>query len=305
MLKPIFAACALCLAWPSFAQKTPQALPAHTLQAVPLKRSAAISSDAAFAVEPTFFKLFNLEAGLALCPSGDGNIYAAGAYEGNLALLKLNPAGNILYQRIFDIAVGEPDQVNEIMVDSDGNIAGCGVLSNAGYGQGFVFRLDPVDGTFFWLKILAGEFRTVHGLLEKSPGADFILYSDLAGGSNSPELMQIDRQTGAVVPAFAYHYHFNGSDEFAAMIAHQGALYAVGQSGAGTLPGKRRHALARIDGVSGAAQWAHLTPVALSGTAALYGRATGVAGASVQRPVPAGTGSCRCGKAGGTVRFAA
>ena len=73
----------------------------------------------------------NLEIGLTLCASGDGNLYASGIQGNQTMLLKVSPTGKALWSRSLALASQQPCLVNEMIVDSDGMLVVAG-LERAG-----------------------------------------------------------------------------------------------------------------------------------------------------------------------------
>ncbi len=79
----------------------------------------------------TFFRTFGAagrtEVGLTLTPSGDGNLYASGVQDNQTVLLKLTPAGDVLWSRSFNLNNDLPCVINEMFVDASGMLVAAGI----------------------------------------------------------------------------------------------------------------------------------------------------------------------------------
>ena len=93
------------------------------------------------------------ERGIVLCPAGDGNLYVAGTTPDSALLLKVSPAGNIIWARSFDFFPGY-DRISHLSLDSDGMLLGCG-NSNTNFAGGgtnsFFFKYIPQGDKFLWV----------------------------------------------------------------------------------------------------------------------------------------------------------
>ncbi len=213
----------------------------------------------------TFTSNNSIGIGLTLCASGDGNIYASGTEDNRTTILKVTPAGDIIWSRSFSVDVLLPVGISEMIVDSDGMLVAAGIQAgvNQGNPKSLVFRYNPNTNAVLWSKSFAADSVTVDGIIEKSPGGNYVFYQT----SNQPftagiqaEVLEINRTTGNVVPSLAQRFSLNGFTGLARVISHQGALYAVGT--AQTLPiavPSIRTLLMRMDATTGQATWSNVT----------------------------------------------
>ena len=230
----------------------------------------------------TFLKVVtNFNRGYTICPSGDGNLYVVGVVVGRTALLKIAPNGDIISTRFLHFGTGNLDNISEIIVDSDGMIAGCGTQGTEDLRRGFVFRYNPFTSSVLWTKTLNDEIATLSGLLEKRPGGHYlaygeVFYEEMSVSVNSDALvLQIDRNTGAPLSPLTKHYHLGKNESFNAIVAHDSTLYALGRAINGMSVFTDlfvRSALTRLDTASGAPLWTRLSGAPLTAPAHLRGR---------------------------------
>lgn len=226
--------------------------------------------------ESTFFMQSGAERGYALCPSADGNFYIAGKRNDQLALIKMTPEGEYLFVHLIDVFPGSQTVAAALIVDSEGNLVVCGNAQEDAVSTGFVLRYDPDTRTILWAKVLEGDQTLVHGVLEDGPGGDFFLYGNphFPGGDDA-ELLKLDRNTGEIIPGWAFRYNLGTSENFSAMVLDKNGLYAVGRFTDGLGNGAfsdMRHTLVKINPATGQAEWTRLSPVDSAKSARLYGK---------------------------------
>ncbi|MDX1913702.1 MAG: HYR domain-containing protein [Saprospiraceae bacterium] len=238
--------------------------------------------------QTTFFKTLGnenqAEYGTVLIRSGDGNLYLAGRNGNKTFIQKTSSGGQPIWLREFQISPFEPITPVQIIVDSEGMIVGCGTQSQfAGVRRGFVFRYDPVADSFLWAHPVVSNNPNAAGIIEKSPGDGYVYFQNpvLTDGETDIEILNLERTTGAIIPAFASRYEFISHDVLTKMISVEGSLFAIGT--AGSRPGSgaaslRRPLLTRIDPVNGMPIWASLSHLDTTQQADLYGRDLAVDG---------------------------
>jgi uncharacterized delta-60 repeat protein len=120
------------------------------------------------------------EFGLSVAAAADGSAYVTGQFgQGNLFLLKFDPAGNLLWQRTWG---NNGDVSRGVAIAADRSVYVAGVTFTSGQGQGdaLLVRFTP-DGDVVWARTWGGPFRDVaHGL---AVGADGGIY--IAGETSS------------------------------------------------------------------------------------------------------------------------
>ncbi len=230
----------------------------------------------------TFLKVIaNFKRGYTICPSGDGNLYVGGVVIGRTVLLKIAPNGQVINTYLLDFATSNLDNISELIVDSEGMIVGCGTQGVEELRRGFVFRYNPLTHTVLWARTLNDDVATLSGLLEKSPGGNYLAYGEvfyqeaLMSVSSDAIILQIDRHTGALVVSGVKRYHLGKNASFNAIVAHDSTLYAVGRAVNGMSVFTDlfiRSALVRLEPVGITPLWTRLSGAPLTTGASLRGR---------------------------------
>lgn len=226
----------------------------------------------------TFFSTFDAERGSVVAPSRDGNLWLGGQKDERVLIVKLAANGKILERH--SIGFHGPgldfEHLTDLFEDNDGKLVGCGNFENDNAGRGFVFRYDPVVRKTMWGQIVSSNLSNLCGITELGPGGDFVLYANpyhIAG--NDAELLQLDRNTGHILPGKAKRFGLGTSDNMAQTVYHKGALYACGRftnDGGFSNPGRMRHALCKIDTATLEPLWSRMSAVPSAGLAQLHGR---------------------------------
>jgi hypothetical protein len=221
----------------------------------------------------TFFKTMGRvdrpEQGYSLCTASDGNVYMAGRQGNNPMIAKMTPNGEMLWVRNFpagDLPF-ETVELVEIIEDSEGNIVICGTQGHSpNIRVAVAMRYDPVANQVLWFKNYPELNPEVLGIIEKTPGGNFVLYSfsdELFPGGPPlgsyykarSEVWEIDRSTGEVVPALATLFAGNPSIYFQDMIPHNGSLYCVGGWRNPDIDNSGRTMLAKLSATDGTPEW--------------------------------------------------
>jgi outer membrane protein assembly factor BamB len=212
----------------------------------------------------TFLKIYGeqgkQENMTAMCSAPDGNLYLAGRKGSGFAIAKMSPEGSFIWVRVTNTAPDESD-ITEIIVDSEGMIVGIGkkVSPFTTSTQSFAFRYDPVSNLVLW----AQQFNSIQpeggGILEKSPGGNYLLYHTVRfinNGVRYGEVLELNRTSGQIVPTFARRYIQVSNQSIVTMLRHGDALYATGfidvAQGFSLF---RRMALTKLDANTGDVIW--------------------------------------------------
>lgn len=223
--------------------------------------------------ESTFFQQTTAQKGYSMCPSGDGNLYIAGKRNDQLCLMKMSPEGEYLFSYLLDLSLGPAAAAAEIIVDSEGKIAGCGNFEEDTPGNGFVFRFDPVTASVIWVKTLEGINTVVNSIAEQAPGGNFIVATnphDATG--DDAEFLYLSRNNGSLVPGAGRRFNLGSSDSFNAMTLYKGHIYVTGRYTDGFNYDDMRNALSKFDAATGHLIWSRISHVDSSKSARLYGR---------------------------------
>lgn len=212
------------------------------------------------------------ELGITLCPSKDGNLYATGTTQDSAVLLKIDPAGKIIWTRYFDFFPGY-DRITYLSIDSEGMLLGCGNSNTSfnGIKNSFFFKYNPLNDAFIW--IFQPEFFTINagivgGIKEKHAGGNYYASFQAAVGSGAV-IMEINRQTGKEIPGSTWRYDWGNSNFSPSFILHGPYLILTGFSA--TASGTRRQSLVCIDTSDGQAKWSQLNHIPLGKSANLSG----------------------------------
>jgi len=223
----------------------------------------------------TFFKTLGsanqAEFGTVLIGSTDGNLYLAGRNGLKTFIQKTSPSGNPIWYREFQISPFESLTLIQLIEDSEGMLLGCGTHALfAGVSRGVVFRYNPVSNTVIWSRSVVSSNPSAAGILEKSTDGSFVYYQNLnlPNGQNDIEILNLERNTGNIIPAFANRYEHISYDVIAKMVDVDGSLYALGTSESvdSFQNNKRMLLLTRLNPVSGVPIWAKLAHISSAST---------------------------------------
>ncbi|MBK8555245.1 MAG: hypothetical protein IPL65_05485 [Lewinellaceae bacterium] len=211
--------------------------------------------------------------GFALCPVGDGNIYVSTGAKTATVLLKIDPEGHALWNRSIKVSTGY-DYITHLMVDSEGMLLACGVSTVSPTGsilKRFVFRYDPNTDQLLWSTKFNLIPNPISGILEKSPGGNYLLGFSSGFLPREVIIQEIDRSTGLSLPGTSWRYFWGATSQLKSMVYANGQLYLSGFGSSETGTGGNRNALMRLDTASWQPDWFQLSPVSTASKARLDG----------------------------------
>lgn len=211
--------------------------------------------------------------GYGIYDSQEGNLYITGLKQDSAAIIKMTPAGAVLWMRTFDVRSDANDNISELIVDSEGMLVGVGQSGDLQPGvSGFVFRYNPNTNNMQWLNTFGLESPYVFGLVEL-PNGNYLVYDNPHDPPNDNRMLEITRPDGAIdfASPLTQKLNLGGGDNFNSATIHNGKLYGVGRYTNGSDFSDMRHALSRIDLATGVVEWTRLSHVAPGLTARLYG----------------------------------
>ncbi len=202
------------------------------------------------------------EGALGICDAKDGNLYVSSYLGGDsLAIIKMTPAGDIIWTDRINFINGRVEYIAEMFVDDEGMLAGCGTFTDFQYG--FTFRYDPAAHTLLWAREIIFLDNHILGLVQKPNTGDYRLYLNFpvpfVGGGRAVQ-WDISKTTGSSVLGTAAEYQVDTSDWINSMVVYQDKIYGCGTSyfqGFGAAG--KRHSLMRFD-LNGQVEWARLGP---------------------------------------------
>jgi hypothetical protein len=227
----------------------------------------------------TFLKTYgspgSIERGYGVYDAGDDkHLYFTGLKDDDLAFISMiDTMGMIAWTRTFDFVPGLGDHLSEIIVDSDGMIAGCGISGEGFDAEGFYFRYDPAADQMLWSKTGMG-LHFVFTILELGPGGNYLISCNPHDGNKEDaKLVEVDRNTGDINTNFQKRYNAGAHDAFRTVIRQNttGNLIVGGNLADDNTETTTRAALATFDS-DGFQIWNRLSHILPFMPARLYGR---------------------------------
>lgn len=174
-------------------------------------------------------------AGVTLVADGDF-LYIGGARRQQGLVVKTTLQGDLVWQTALMPAEDGASEINDLRLDSEGMLIGCGIARPGGLLTGFAFRIDPANGQLLWSRRYTGaDGAGIYpvDIYEIAPGGNYML---LGGANDNPApgfgcdavLYAINRQNGAIA-APALHYNLGSCENFSAAIYENGIFYATGR----------------------------------------------------------------------------
>lgn len=218
------------------------------------------------------------ERGSVICPASDGNFYLGGERGNQSLIVKVTPDGKVLWSHAFQPVAGLPVRITDLIEDSDGMLAGCGIVHPDTLSpEAYAFRFNPLTGNLMWSRYLKQAKPEAFAILERSPGGSFFLLvsPQLVSNVDDAEIWELSRSTGTLVNAIG-HFNFGTSDVWNSAVVYNGALYAAGRHIPGpiTVPAPlhlMQTGLSKIDLAGGTAAWSRLGTAGIPQSTTLYG----------------------------------
>ncbi|MBL7825654.1 MAG: HYR domain-containing protein, partial [Saprospiraceae bacterium] len=231
-------------------------------------------------ISPTFYHTLGSETGVeyatAILHASDGYIYLTGRNNNQTFIRKMALNGATIWTRGFQINAFEPMTPAQMIEDSEGMIVGCGTQGVSGLTKGAVFRYNPNTNTFLWAHSIASNNPTVAGIVEITPGGNFLLCQNslLPSSERDAEIIEINRATGIPNLGLAKRYEYLYSDVFSKIISINGDLYVTGwaTSRYNTFVNARRQLLMQVDPGTLEPIWAHMNHLDTLAPTSTYGR---------------------------------
>ena len=216
--------------------------------------------------EDTWIRRFGLnnvsEGGTNLIASPDGNFYLNGYRGDSTLLMKMTPDGQLLWSRSFKFSSGSVERVSQIIVDTDGNLVGCGMFDGGNGLLGFTFKYDPSSDQVLWAWENPANPQTVYfAILEKTPGGNYLAFnsyhdSPSPGSYDDEVIVELDRNTGQM-NGLKQAYSFGSSEGAIEAQVHNGSLYTAGRYTYGNGYPGMRGAISRFN-LNGVETWSRM-----------------------------------------------
>lgn len=209
----------------------------------------------------TFFKRLFIPgqntAGYKIMAAPNETFLLGASVDDYTLIVRTDKNMNVLWAQSIDMAPGF-DVINDMRLDSDGQIIGVGNASALGVWC-YAFKIDASDGQLKWRSILNDPDNCYFTrILEKNAGSNYLLFGQSDALINTfhgcdAMVMEIDRNTGELV--WDRHFNLGNCDIFDEVFIRNNNIYACGRH---TLPGgghdSYRAALTRMD-LAGNLQW--------------------------------------------------
>ncbi len=219
--------------------------------------------------DQTFLLTLDVEAGYAICPAPDGNVFAIGARDEEMVLLKISPEGKVLSADYLGVGDGSPVYPVSAILDSEGKLAIMGRHEQTPNARSFILRYDPELRKTLWARISEQNFFSTGSIADMpSQNAYAVCFSNF-----SIEVVRLNRQNGLILPASAFGYRLDSLTWPKRIVLHQDDVFVVGSF-------VERSSAKQYKGVSpfimrasmngGIVAWAKGSPVAPVGSAALH-----------------------------------
>lgn len=206
-------------------------------------------------------KVNNVDAGSAICPAPDGNLYVIGATDADMVILKVTPQGQVLSADYVGVGQGTPVYPMSAITDSEGKIAIMGRNQPSLNARSFILRYDPVLRTTLWARISEQNLFSA-GAIADLPAEN--AYA-VAFSAFSVEMVKISRLNGVILPGSAFGYQVDSITVPKRIAVHQGDVYVVGAHWEKASPTQYQGFMpfvARASLSSGFVAWAKGSPVA-------------------------------------------
>ncbi|MCS7035577.1 MAG: HYR domain-containing protein [Saprospiraceae bacterium] len=190
------------------------------LSAVAQQPQAALTN----ADQSFLLKVNNVDAGHAVCPAPDGNVYVVGSQGAEIVILKVSPQGEVLSADYLGVGNGSTVYPMSAITDSEGKIAIMGRILFPFNSRSFILRYDPVLRTTLWARISEQNFFSSGAIIDLPAENAYVV----AFSAFSVEIVKISRLNGVIVPGSAFGYRLDSLTVPKRMALHQGDVYVVG-----------------------------------------------------------------------------
>jgi gliding motility-associated-like protein len=141
------------------------------------------------------------EGGQVIIPSSDGNLIVGGNKGDSALLIKINPAGTLLWSLTFKPGLGS--NIYQLSNTQDGYIIGTGNATNAsGKKSGFYFKID-LSGNIQWVKLVNDSRNIYCQQIHSKLTTEYLLFCNISDITTStwtdPILLRINALTGNII----------------------------------------------------------------------------------------------------------
>ncbi|HNL37841.1 MAG TPA: M43 family zinc metalloprotease, partial [Saprospiraceae bacterium] len=174
----------------------------------------------------------------AVIEAPDGTFYAGGWRNNQTLLVNFSPDGSVLWSRQFHCSERN-DRLQDLMLDSDGNIVGVGNIETATLVfNGYAFKYNPVTGVLIWVREESQNKRSrFTSIQELGPGGNYLIGGAYPTGTSSgdpdfdPVLLEVARNTGDLLTNnWNQSFDLDKNEELRSVRRKGNLMYAVGKS---------------------------------------------------------------------------
>lgn len=216
--------------------------------------------------ESTFLRVFgsdDVEDVSALIELPDGGFIIGGNKANNILLIHANDDGTILWSRTLNFTDFNNEELNHLILDSDGNLVGTGLSLTSGSNRvNFTFKYNYLTDNILWANLSENTSQSrFYNLSERTPSGSYLVTGQ-TGQNGSPGLgcdavlIEFNRNTGAKIAE--YNYNLGSCETFQRATIHNNNLYVAGRyNNAGGGTSQMRTSVSQID-FSGNEIWSRL-----------------------------------------------
>ncbi|HUR31062.1 MAG TPA: hypothetical protein VMZ69_06490, partial [Saprospiraceae bacterium] len=201
------------------------------------------------------------ERGYCLASTTENDaFYVAGIKNDSTRIMKVDLAGTVLWSRTFDIVPGKKENVNSILLDSEGMLGVSGTVGEFPIGSSvFAFRYNPNNNSILWDKEYVNNWPGNNfSIIQKGTGGNYIIIDKGYANIEFALLLELNLNTGNIQSNLSNRYYLPGGADLTDLIFYNDFLYGAGRGFDGGTLADIRHALIKLDAAGGGPVWARL-----------------------------------------------
>ncbi len=214
--------------------------------------------------EETFLKTYGIanvdEEMRAIVNTPDGNLIVGGQVGSSALLVGMGLGGDILWQKTLEIT-NRPDQIYDMILDSDGFIVGVGVAGTVATGRScFAFKYDWQNDLMIWSRSFSNPDLSLLARVLEITSGNYVIVGQLVNSNNGEGCnglwMEVDKNNGSRLKWA--EYHLGSCETFSAVAFSNNRFYATGRynfAGGGT--SRMRIGMTAMD-LNGSQDWSRL-----------------------------------------------
>ena len=159
----------------------------------------------------------------------DGNFLIGGKKEDASLLLLIQPDGEVVWEKRFDILTGS-EFIGNMIIDSEGKLVAVGRGVNSFMTANYMFRFDLDTHTMLWTRIQRSPTYNIYDGILELPNQNYLINGVYASSSVEKDhlLMEMQRSDGAKLSE--KRFHSGQRDAFNDTISKNGFIYTANAS---------------------------------------------------------------------------